>query len=1072
MFIVLLSAFRCYVARNRVSHTCYHIRKIIPFCVYCKVDVSIRSFPMRYSILILSLGLIGTLSASDRVDFNKDVRPILSDRCFKCHGPDAKNQKSDYRVDTFEHATANLGDYYGIVPGNAEDSELFYRLITDDEIDLMPPPENRMALTEEEIDIIKRWINQGAEYQKHWSFTAIPDSIEVPKTQSDWARNPIDHFILNRLEQEQFTPSPETSREKWLRRITFDLTGLPPTLPALDAFLADTSPNAYDKVVERLLASPAYGERMAGEWLNVARYSDTFGYQQDWNRRVWPWRDWVIEAFQGNMPYDQFIIEQLAGDLLPNPTRNQILATTFNRLHSQKNEGGSVPEEFRIEYVADRVHTFGTAFLGLSFECSRCHDHKYDPLTMQDYYEVAAYFDNIDEAGLYAYFPRVDATPPPTLWLPDKAQEAKLADLDTKIAASEARLTELAKIAAPAFEKWMKNSPGKVSDAAPIASFDFESNERNKIPNLVEGGDPATTSGNNQLVDGRNGKAVQLTGDDKVTLPVGNFSRNDSFTISLWLKTPDEKKRAVVFSRSKAWTDAASRGYELLIEDGELSLGIIHFYPGDAIRVRTTEKLPVGEWKHVAVSYDGSSRASGVTLYVDGQPADTRIIRDHLTRDITGGGSDTIVIGSRMRDNGFTGGLVDDFQIFNKELDPAEVAQFFERSEWQPGIDWFLANAHPPYQKETVKLKQLRNERIALIRTIPDIMVMKEMEEPKPTYLLGRGHYSNREKTVSAATPDFLPSQKVDTPQNRLDLARWTASDDNPLTARVTVNRYWQLMFGAGLVSTPEDFGSQGRSPTHPQLLDWLARDFIESGWNVQHLLRQMALSATYRQSSNVSSGELTTLDPENTLLYRFPAPRLSAEMIRDNALAASGLLNNEVGGAPVKPYDIAVSFKPTKISQGDDLYRRSLYTYWRQTSPAPMMTTLNASKRDVCRVSLEKTDSPLQGLVLLNSPQFVEAARTLAEDLVNEYGNDNDAIINETYRRLTSRQPDQHEWPVLRHLIQEQEKHFATGSGAARELISVGASKAPETENPARLAAVTTLVSTVMNFDECITKR
>ncbi|MEM9283454.1 MAG: DUF1549 domain-containing protein, partial [Verrucomicrobiota bacterium] len=508
----------------------------------------------RFIFLVPVLDLL----LADELDYNRDVRPILSDKCFKCHGPDAKNQRSDFRIDTFAHATEDLGGYAGIIPGNIDDSEVHWRLVTDDESELMPPPKSKMSLTPEEIDIITRWIKEGAEYQEHWSYVPVAETVPAPESDSDWVRNPIDEFIVHRLEQEQFKPSQETSREQWLRRVTFDLTGLPPTLGEVDSFVADAAPDAFEKVVDRLFATPAYGERMANEWLDVARYSDTFGYQQDWDRYVWPWRDWVIRAFQEGMPYDQFITEQLAGDLLQNSTRDQILATTFNRLHSQKVEGGSVPEEFRIEYVADRVHTYGTAFLGLSFECSRCHDHKYDPLTMRDYYEMAAFFDNIDEAGLYAYFPKGEgnATPTPTLWLPNETQESELQDLNQLIDTSESRLNEFAADAAEDYKTWLASTLDRKPAADPIAHFSFESVETNKISNEVEGGEPASTTARNTLVDGRNGKAILLTGDDKVTLPAGNFTRNDPFSISLWLQTPDEKERAVIFSRSKAWTDA------------------------------------------------------------------------------------------------------------------------------------------------------------------------------------------------------------------------------------------------------------------------------------------------------------------------------------------------------------------------------------------------------------------------------------------------------------------------------------------------------------------------------------
>ncbi|MEM7603428.1 MAG: DUF1553 domain-containing protein, partial [Verrucomicrobiota bacterium] len=518
--------------------------------------------------------------------------------------------------------------------------------------------------------------------------------------------------------------------------------------------------------------------------------------------------------------------------------------------------------------------------------------------------------------------------------------------------------------------------------------------------------------------------------------------------------------------------DAASRGYELLLEEGKLSAALIHFYPGNAMRVRSLTPLPINEWTHVTVTYDGSSKAAGIRLFLNGEELETKVIRDKLTREITGGGSDTLVIGERMRDNGFKNGLVDDFTVFDRQLSGAQVAQLAGASPSPPDKSTFLLTSHEPFKSQLSHLKSLREERSKLVKEIPEIMVMKETPEPNQTYLLDRGHYENRAEQVSADTPHFLPPMEEGSPKNRLGLAEWTVAEDNPLTARVTVNRYWQMLFEKGLVATSEDFGSQGQLPTHPELLDWLARRFMDSGWDLQDLLKTIVLSATYRQSSNVSSGELAERDPENTLLYRYPASRLPAEAIRDNALAASGLLVNEVGGPPVKPYDIEVSFKPSEPDKGDGLYRRSLYTYWKQTAPAPLMTTLNASKRDVCRVRLEKTDSPLQGLVLLNSPQFVEAARTLAADLVAKHADQDNDIIEEAFRRLTSRLPDSEEASLMSQLLKEQHDHFTSQPEAATKLISIGDSKPADIQSVARVAAVTTMVSTLMNFDECITKR
>lgn len=1013
---------------------------------------------------ISSFLLIATATAqADKLSYNRDIRPILSDKCFKCHGPDAKNQKSDYRLDTFENATAEIDGVIGIVPGDLEQSEVHWRIHSDDSADLMPPPESKMKLTAEEIATLDRWIKEGADYEQHWSFVPIPEEVDVPETKSTWPKNEIDRFILARLEKEDFSPSPDAPREKWLRRVTFDLTGLPPSPAEVEAFLADTSPEAFEKVVDRLLETDAVAERLTAEWLDVARYSDSYGYQRDNDRAVWQWRDWVIDAFRRNLPYDQFVTEQLAGDLLPNATRDQRLATTFNRLHGQKNEGGSVPEEFRCEYVADRVHTYGTAFLGMTMECTRCHDHKYDPLTAKDYYSLAAYFDKIDEAGLYSYF--TPSVPTPTLWLPSDEQEKRLATLEKNIAEAEGKLTT--RIEAE-LAGWQAGAGESVPVPAPIAAFSFDTIEKNQFTNLVAGKDPAKTNANNTLVPGKSGQAVKLTGDDAVTLPVGNFTRDDPFSVSLWMNTPDVKKRAVIYSRSKAWTDAASRGYELLLEDGRLSAALIHFYPGNAIRVVAVEPLPTNQWKHVAVTYDGSSRADGLRIFVDGQQVKTETIRDNLTREITGGGSDTIVIGQRMRDNGFKNGLVDDFRVFQQELSAPAIAAIHGSMEKYRGAaeDFIAAGGHAE------NLTKLRRERSDLVKAIPEIMTMAEAKSELQTYVLDRGHYENRAEPVEPGTPAFLPPMPEGAPANRLGLAQWTVSSNNPLTARVTVNRYWQMMFGTGLVSTSEDFGSQGKSPTHPELLDWLARDFIEHGWNLRHLLKQIALSATYRQSSDIASGEDVSRDPENTLLSRFPAPRLSAEMIRDNALATSGLLAGKIGGPSVKPYEIAVSFKPSKPGKGDDLYRRSLYTYWKQTAPAPMMTTLNASKREVCRVRLERTDSPLQGLVLLNSPQFAEASRVLATHLVEKHGEDSTALVDEAFLRIVSRRPDEEERDIVEQLLAEQQTHFEQAPKNAAEVISAGNSPPPKTETPAKLAAVTTLISTLYNFDECITKR
>ena len=1036
-------------------------------------------------IILLALGNL-PLSAERPVDFNRDIRPILSDRCYKCHGPDAKNQKSDFRLDTREHAITDLGGYFGIVPGDLEKSDLHLLIRSDDKSEVMPPPKSKMSLSEKEKDLLDRWIKEGARYDKHWSLKELPSEIPVPAA-TDWASTPVDPFILRAATDFGLKPSPQASRESWLRRVTFDLTGLPPTIAEIKAFLAEKAPDAFEKVVDRLLSSHAYAERMTSEWLDVARYSDSFGYQRDNERHVWPYRDWVLRAFRDNLSYDQFATWQIAGDLLPNATRDQILATTFNRLHPQKVEGGSVPEEFRIEYVSDRLHTFGTAFLGLTMECTRCHDHKYDPITAKEYYQLSSYFANIDEAGLYSFFTR--SVPPPTLNLTTPEQDKQLTEADKEIAGAEKKLAAVIDGSDAAFKSWLQD-PGVFLSFGLLSHTSFDGREGGKLPDRVRPDKPANTSANNESVKGVHGQGLRLTGDDPVSLKdIGNFNRTQPFTIGLWMNTPMLLERAVVVRRSKAWSDAASRGYELLLEDGKLSAALIHFYPGNALRIRSKEILPIGEWHHLTMSYDGSSRAAGLQLYLDGELLDTEVIRDKLTREITGGGDPFIALGQRMRDNGFKGGLVDELQIFDRELTPLEAAQLHDGKTLSelliavkeddivlPGkstqqLRAYFLSSHQPHIDALTALRKARDTKRGIQDKLTEIMVMQEMEEPRPAYLLERGVYDARGEQVTAGTPAALPSFPKDQPNNRLGLAHWLIDPKHPLTGRVTVNRYWQIFFGIGLVSTPEDFGSQGQPPSHPELLDWLARDFIDHGWDLHHLIKQITLSSTYRQSSPTDP-KIREIDPENIYLARGTTNRLSAEMIRDHALATSGLLVNKFGGPPVKPYEVAVSYKPAKPDKGEGLYRRSLYTWWKRTSPAPMMMTLNASKRDVCRVHREVTNSPLQAFVLLNAPQFVEAARVMADELIAKHPAAPDALIEEAFRALTSRKPDPTESSILRALYDEQLALFEKEPAKAAALLKTGDAPARKDLPAHQQAATAVLINAIMNFDEAVTKR
>ncbi|MEM9236790.1 MAG: DUF1553 domain-containing protein, partial [Verrucomicrobiota bacterium] len=924
------------------------------------------------------------------VSFNRDIRPILSDRCFKCHGPDAENQSSELRLDTFEHATADLGGYFGVVPGNLEKSELHHLIHSDDEDEVMPPPESKMSLTTEEKDLLDAWILQGAKYEKHWSFIPVADGIAVPKDGDGWARNEIDRFVARKFKENDMKPAAESPKEKWLRRASFDLTGLPPTLEEIDAFLADESEDAYEKVVDRLLASDAYAERMTAEWLDVARYSDSYGYQRDDHRRVWPWRDWVLRAFRDNMSYDRFITEQLAGDLLPEATEDQRLATAFNRLHGHCMEGGSVLEEYRCEYVADRIETVGTAFLGLTMNCTRCHDHKYDPLTAEDFYSMSSFFANIGESGLIAYF--TEAAPTPAMPLPSEAQKAALEENQALITTAESELRQTLSASEQDFRSWLEQRPAELSTEGLEIHLDFEKVDKDgtELANLAKPELVGTTKPVNTLAEGRIGKAIKVTGDDEVEVkPAGAYERHQPWSGAVWIKPSEIKPRVNIFSRGKGADDSACMGYEFLLIDGKPTASLAHFWPGDAIRIQAKQVIKPGEWTHLGVSYDGSSKAAGLKIYINGQEAESEIVQDQLTRTIktfrrVQNPDETlgIVLGQRYRDAGLRNGLIDEFRFWSRRASTLEMVQAFdgkrltqmlakpigELGEGEIGLlrEHFLLTASAPARAARMSLMTARAEWNQVMDSTPAISIMRETAEPRIAHILDRGAYDAKGQVVTANTPKFLPPMDPVLPKNRLGFSKWLTASNNPLTSRVTVNRYWQVVFGRGLVATSEDFGNQGTLPTHPELLDWLSRDFMNQGWDVKALLKKMVLSATYRQSTQVSP-EMRAKDPENMLLARSHTTRLTAEMIRDNALATSGLLVERWGGPPVKPYQVEVSFSPTEPDKGEGLYRRSVYTWWKRNAAAPVLTTFGAPKRDVCTVKREVTTSPLQSLILLN---------------------------------------------------------------------------------------------------------
>jgi hypothetical protein len=1017
---------------------------------------------------------------SDKLDYTFHIRPILADRCFVCHGPDKGTRKAELRLDKRDAAIDQAGV---IVPGKPDESELIRRITTRDLDERMPARESKLHLTADEIALLTRWVNEGAEYKEHWAFLPLPKTIEPPSVNNDaWPANPIDRFVLARYEREALTPSPAASKEDWLRRVSFDLTGLPPTIAEIDAFLADTSAQAYEKVVDRLLASPHFGERMATDWLDAARYADSFGYQADGDTHVWPWRDWVVEAFNENLPYDRFLTWQIAGDLLPDATRNQRLATAFSRLNRMTNEGGSIAEEFRQEYVSDRVHTLGTAVLGLTLECTRCHDHKYDPLTQRDYYSLGAFFNSIDEWGTYD---NSQFRPTPTLLLTTPKQEKAIAEHRRRLRDLEERMRELRESREGDFRAWLEQSPMPETPAL-IGHYSLDSLETDGRL-VANKGDAGKTSPANRLVPGKLGQALEFTGDDAATIPpkLQSLERTQPYTIAFWLRTADETKQGIVLHR-QAGTDTGFHGTELSFDDGRLFFALIRFWPGNAIAIRTRDKIPAGEWTHIAITYDGSSTAAGMAIYINGARATTDILRDRLYKNLEAGG-DEIAFGERFRSVGLKRGAIDELRLYDRPLTAIEISQIHDGKSLGEAIaakdadrlrDYYFAAIDPDLAKLRDELKAARQQLFQAEHEVSEIMTMEEMPDQRPAFILHRGEYDAPRERVDRNTPAVLPSFPADAPRNRFGLARWLTHPDHPLTARVAVNRYWQLFFGCGLVPTTENFGTQGALPSHPELLDWLARDFVATGWDVKHLCKQIVLSSTYRQRS-AAPRELRDRDPDNVLLARGPSRRLSAEMLRDSALATSGLLVRTLGGPPVKPYQPPGlwkgqnAFLPEYVpDKGESLYRRTLYTFWRRTSPPPNMLALDAAPREVCTVRRQTTSTPVQPLVLLNDPQWVEAARALATRMLRQGGATPRDQLAFAFRTVCTRRPSDQELDLLVRLFDDQLARFRSDADGAKNFLAIGEHKADGDSDPAPLAAATALASAILNLDAAIVLR
>lgn len=1003
--------------------------------------------------------------AEEKISYSRQVLPILSDKCFLCHGPDAGSRKANLRLDTAEGAFADRGGQWAIVPGKPDASLLVSRINHPDTP--MPPRSSGKALTSDERALLTRWIAEGAAYGKLWSFEPLPDKVPVPSAGGTWAKDDLDKFVAQKLDQSKAKPSNEASPLRWLRRVTLDLTGLPPTEDEIAAFQAKPD---FGATVDRLLASPHFGERMAVDWLDAARYSDSYGYQSDLLMPTWPYRDWVIEAFNRNLPYDRFLTEQIAGDLLPNASRDQILATAFNRLHRQSNEGGSIAEEFKTEYAVDRVDTFGTAVLGLTLGCARCHDHKFDPITQREYYQLFAYFNSIDEFGLLL---STEIVPTPSLLLPTPEQEQRLAELRRQLEQAEAALAVAEREAARAFPEWNSRRKGEQPIPGLVGPFNLDSYSEKFVASGTNS--HGQKLGDVPLVEGVRGKAVALDGDNGVAFRgLPGRERWDAFTWSFWLSDARAKGPVVLLHRTGG-TDVGFCGFDLMLEDGYLTARVMRHWPGNAVAIRSRTQIPKDNWCHVAWSYDGSGHASGLRLWLNGNLLPSDVVADSLWKrvnaygDLAASGGDW-AFGQRFRDAGFRGGKVDEVAFADRPLSASEVRSLFSGEAW-PSEEAYVKGADPGVRAARDAAKVAHRALAEFEEGIREISVMEEKREI-PAYVLARGAYDapkTEANRVRRGVPAVMPPLPSQGPNNRLALARWATSPQHPLTARVAVNRLWQMLFGTGLVESSENFGTQGSQPSHPDLLDFLARRFVDEGWDVKKAVRHIVLSATYRQDSAGAA---------KSIWAKGPSCRLSAEMIRDTVLAASGLLTDKLGGPPVNPYQPPGIWQENNTmspgfvqSKGPDLYRRSVYSTWKRTTPVPSMLLFDANARESCSVRRPSTNTPLQALVLLNDTQFVEAARALAEVVLRAPGTD-EARLSRAFLRLAGRPPSPSEAAILLKTLQEQRTMFRGDVAAAARLLEVGDSPADPTLRPTEVAAMTVAVQAILNSDAVVWKR
>ncbi len=1047
------------------------------------------------------VGTGGFVQAASGPQFVRDVRPVLSDNCYPCHGPDPDTRKAKLRLDTREGLFGETREEGPLVTaGDLGRSALWKRVVTEDRDDVMPPPESHKALTAEQKEAIRGWILGGAAWQSHWAFER-PVRPAVPAVRDgSWVRNPIDAFVLARLEEKGLGPAPEADRWALARRVALDLTGLPPSPGMVRAWARDRSGVGYERLVRELLASPHWGEHRARAWLDVARYADTHGLHFDNYREIYPYRDWVVRAFNRNQPFDQFTIEQLAGDLLEEPTQDQLVATGFHRCAVTTNEGGTIEEENLALYANDRVTTTSWVWLGLTANCASCHDHKFDPITMRDFYSMAAFFRNTTQTG---YDGNARDSAPSITVFDDPKEEARWQELPGLIQAAQAEVEARRTNAEPAFARWVgKVRPAGVRRSAEKKGLVFHAPLRDgaaAADRAVVRGQPVTgtsAGARTERADGPLGPAPAFPKEATVAFAdAGDFGEGQAFSVGAWVWVPPgyDGSGAVVARMDEK---DGHRGWDLYLQKRQWAMHVVNHWPERALKVRTQNVVRPGQWQHVLATYDGSGKPAGVRFYVDGFKVETEV-ENNRTVQGTIRTAAPLRLAQRSEGAHFDDGALQDVRLYGRVVGPLEVLVWARPEEfarwmaespaaWKPEFrtnlfEYYLTAHDRPYRQAEQAWKRLEQERDALKRDHPVTLIQREKKEGKPVaHILFRGQYDQKREEVGPDTFGVLPPFPAGAPRNRLGLARWMVSPEHPLTARVIANRFWQEVFGVGLVKTSEDFGSTGEPPVNQALLDWLAVEFQESGWDVKHLFELMVTSATYRQSAVVTAEKLER-DPDNRLLSRGPRFRLDAEVMRDQALAVSGLLARRLGGASVRPYQpdgiweaVAMPESDTKKyerSTGEGLYRRSLYTFWKRAAPPALMDILNAPSREVSCPRRERTNTPLQALATLNDPQFVEAARRLAERGLRQARGRPERALEWMAWQVLLRPLRPAEQPILSETFGKVYAYYAAHPEEAARLVAVGESKVDPKLDAAQVAALTLVANNLLNLDEVLNK-